>query len=152
MSEIFSLQWRIAVSWVSGYFIFYFFTPLIFMIYGPVVAGQFGLTFNMIRSLSTVSLSFITPKLPELSRLFAKEDFHNYNKNFLKYSLMSSVSSVILMTCLIIFILTLIELSIVEKNRFLSMYGLIMLCLIGVADIILNCLATYTRAQKIEAV
>ena len=60
MSEIFSLQWRIAVSWVSGYFIFYFFTPLIFMIYGPVVAGQFGLTFNMIRSLSTVSLSFIT--------------------------------------------------------------------------------------------
>ena len=25
-----------------------------------------------------------------------------------------------------------------------------MLCLIGVADIILNCLATYTRAQKIE--
>ena len=61
-------------SWVSGYFYIFIFTPLIFMIYGPVVAGQFGLTFNMIRSLSTVSLSFITPKLPELSRLFAKED------------------------------------------------------------------------------
>ena len=117
-----------------GFSIFYilFFTPLIFMIYGPVVAGQFGLTFNMIRSLSTVSLSFITPKLPELSRLFAKRRLSQLQQEFFK-----------IFTHVICLIRNLDDMfdhlhtyfdrvEYCGKNRFLSMYGLIMLCLIGV--------------------
>ena len=39
MKEIFPNQWKIALSWVSGYFIFHFFNPVLFA-EGPVVAGQ----------------------------------------------------------------------------------------------------------------
>ena len=42
--EIFPLQWKIALSWASGYFIFQAFNPIVFAFYGPVVAGEVGIS------------------------------------------------------------------------------------------------------------
>ena len=32
----FPFQWRIAVSWIAGYFSLYLFTPVTFGVYGPI--------------------------------------------------------------------------------------------------------------------
>jgi hypothetical protein len=46
--EILPFQWRIAVSWISGYFIFSLFTPVLFHYHGAVVAGQMGMTWSLV--------------------------------------------------------------------------------------------------------
>ena len=150
MQEIFSLQWRIALSWISGYFVFYFFTPVIFIIYGPVIAGQFGLCFNIVRSLSTISLSWVTPKLPELSKLFAEKKYNIFNANYFKYSFSSGFAAFLLLGCAFHFILFINYIDVDFANRFLSVPAMLILCLIGFADIILHNLALYTRAQRVE--
>lgn len=38
--EVFPMQWRLALSSISGYFVFSLFTPVIFKFHGPVLAGR----------------------------------------------------------------------------------------------------------------
>jgi len=46
--EIWQVQWRTAVSYLSGYFTYYIFTPILFHFHGPVVAGQFGMSWGRV--------------------------------------------------------------------------------------------------------
>jgi len=43
LKEIFPYQWRIAVSWLAGYFVFYLLSPITFYFYGAEEAGKIGL-------------------------------------------------------------------------------------------------------------
>jgi len=63
-TEIWPLQWRIAVSWASGYLIFQLFNPILFKNFGPKEAGRVGLALSICGSLVTLSLSWVTAKVP----------------------------------------------------------------------------------------
>ena len=54
-NEIWPMQWRIALSWVSGYFIFQLFTPVLFAYQGAVVAGQMGMSLSIATALNTLA-------------------------------------------------------------------------------------------------
>ena len=41
-TEIWPFQWRLAVSWLCGYFTFQLFNPILFAVRGPIEAGQMG--------------------------------------------------------------------------------------------------------------
>src|ERR1043166_6445087 len=47
--EIWPFQWRIAVSWMSGYFIFDIVNPIAFYYCGPVDAGRLGMSLQLVR-------------------------------------------------------------------------------------------------------
>ena len=66
-TDIFPLQWRIAVSWVSGYFIFQLFTPLIFARQGPAEAGRLGITLAIFNALSIMGMSWVNAKVPSMA-------------------------------------------------------------------------------------
>ncbi len=57
--EVFPLQWRIAVSWMSGFFAFYLFTPAIFYFEGPEAAGQMGITWVVASGISTLASTWV---------------------------------------------------------------------------------------------
>ena len=63
------MQWRIALSWVSGYFIFSLFTPIIFHYYGPVTAGQFGMTWSVIGMVAAIAGPWLYTKAPKFGML-----------------------------------------------------------------------------------
>ncbi len=44
--EVWPFQWKIAVSWFCGYFIFWLFNPVLFAYRGPVEAGQMGMSLS----------------------------------------------------------------------------------------------------------
>src|SRR5207245_2385725 len=44
--DVLPMQWRIALSWISGYFMFSLFTPVLFHYQGSLVAGQMGMTWS----------------------------------------------------------------------------------------------------------
>ena len=69
--EIWPFQWRIAVSWMSGYFVFDIINPIAFYFCGPVAAGRLGMSFQVVRMITNVSLTWIYTKAPPFGMLIA---------------------------------------------------------------------------------
>jgi hypothetical protein len=80
--EIWPLQWKIALSWFSGYFIFQIFTPILFHYHGATVAGEMGLTLSASNALLGVCLTWINANNPEFCRLIAIRDWYGLDKSF----------------------------------------------------------------------
>ena len=80
--EIFPYQWKIALSWVSGYFIFQLFNPVLFATEGAVVAGQMGMTLAALNGIQSLSLSWMTTKVPLYSGLIAQKNYHQLDTSF----------------------------------------------------------------------
>lgn len=74
-NEIFPYQWRIALSWISGYFIFQLFNPVLFATEGAIVAGQMGMTLHALNSIQSLSLSWMNTKIPVMSKLIALKEY-----------------------------------------------------------------------------
>ena len=84
MSEIFPMQWRIALSWISGYFIFQLFNPVLFATEGAVVACQMGMTLTALNAIQAFSISWLNTKVPLYSQLIAIKDYVQLDNIFNK--------------------------------------------------------------------
>jgi O-antigen/teichoic acid export membrane protein len=73
--ELLPMQWRIAVSWLSGYFTFSLFTPILFQYAGPVAAGQMGMTWSLVSVVSALSSAWVNPKMPRFGILIAQRKY-----------------------------------------------------------------------------
>lgn len=74
-NEMLPFQWRIAVSWLSGYFCFSLFTPALFRFRGPIPAGQMGMTWSMVSVLSAISATWVFAKAPHFGVLVARKEY-----------------------------------------------------------------------------
>lgn len=81
--QIWPFQWRMALSWMSGYLIFQLFTPILFQVRGPEEAGRFGLTFAVINGITAVCTSWITTKVPRFGSLIAIKNYVELDRVFL---------------------------------------------------------------------
>lgn len=73
--QVLPMQWRVAVSWASGYVAFSMFTPILFRFHGPVSAGRFGLTWVGVSAVGMLSMTWLSPRVPEMGMLIARQDF-----------------------------------------------------------------------------
>lgn len=80
--EIFPFQWRIALSWISGYFIFQLFNPVLFATEGAVVAGQMGMTLHALTAIQSLAMSWMNTKVPLYSNLIALKDYCKLDEVF----------------------------------------------------------------------
>lgn len=80
--EIFPYQWKIALSWISGYFIFQLFNPVLFATEGASVAGQMGMTLAVLGGIQSLSLSWMTTKVPLYSSLIAQRQYNQLDLVF----------------------------------------------------------------------
>lgn len=98
--EIFPYQWKIAVSWMSGYMIFNMFNPIVFAFAGPVAAGKMGMTLSLLNSIQSLTFSWISTKIPLMSGLVAKKEFDKLDNIFnktLKIVIVLTITGVILL-------------------------------------------------------
>jgi hypothetical protein len=68
------MQWRIAVSWLAGYFSFSLFVPALFWFQGPVPAGQMGMSWAIIAGVSGLAQTWIQVKSPRFAIAVAQND------------------------------------------------------------------------------
>jgi O-antigen/teichoic acid export membrane protein len=80
--EVMPMQWRIALSWISGYIVFSMFTPILFYYHGAVLAGQMGMTWTMVNILPSLSTAWISPKVPRFGMLIARKKYEELDKLF----------------------------------------------------------------------
>jgi hypothetical protein len=65
--EVLPFQWRLGVSWLSGY--------LVFHLAGPVDAGRLGMSLVAAQGVLTIGISVMRAKAPTLGRLIAAQDW-----------------------------------------------------------------------------
>lgn len=150
MKEIFPYQYKIALSWISGYLIFQLFNPVLFVTDGPVVAGQMGMTLTALNGVSSLSMSWISTKIPLMSSLIARRKFEELDRIFDKTVLQAFCVNSLLIGVFIggIYCLSIFQLPIVL--RFLPITPLSLLALVTVINQFVFSWATYLRCHKEE--
>lgn len=148
--EIFPLQWKIALSWASGYFIFQAFNPIVFAFYGPVVAGQVGMTLTILNAILSLVVSWTSTKIPLWSSLIAKKEYGELNNSVSNTVIKSSLVALLIIFGALVFISGLKYFDLSLEDRFLPLS----LCTIFFLSIpvnnIINIWATTLRCFKKE--
>lgn len=84
MKEVWSFQWKIAVSWMCGYFIFSIFNPLLFVLRGSVEAGQMGMSLSVAGALQTVAISWVNTKAAPFGAMVARKEYSRLDGIFFR--------------------------------------------------------------------
>lgn len=153
--EIFPFQWKIALSWISGYFIYQLFNPVLFATEGAIVAGQMGMTISVLSSIQSFSNSWIYTKVPLYSQLVAKKEFHNLDISFNTTNLQMSIVCIVLLLGFNIFVI-LLRVTGLEYNeqylaeRFLPIIPMILMSGAIFSNIWLTSWGIYLRSHKKE--
>jgi putative effector of murein hydrolase len=150
MKEVWPFQWRIAVSWLSGYFIFQIYNPILFAYRGAVVAGQMGMSLSMANGLQSLAVSWLTTKVAPFGSLIARKEFQQLDRVFFR-ALKQAVAVCVAIT--LTAWLTCLYLDIRNfkfAHRFLNPWLLAILFLSSVINIFVFGEAFYLRAHKQE--
>lgn len=148
--EIFPYQWRIALSWISGYFIFQLFNPVLFATDGPVVAGQMGMTLAALNGVNSLSMSWINTKIPLFSSLIAQRNFFSLNRIF-KKTLIQTVSVCIIGVLMLLSIVMCLRFYRVPiGDRFLPFLPTLLMGGALVVNQLVFAMAIYLRCHKKE--
>jgi hypothetical protein len=148
--DVLPMQWRLAVSGLFNYFIFNLVTPIMFAYHGSIVAGQMGMSLQLISAAVSLGSVFINTESPNFGVLIARCQIKELNliwKKALLKSLFFMLSLVIIIN-LLIYILSVLCFTFIQRVVPLSSF----LCLsIGSFSILLgHCFAVYLRAHLVE--
>ncbi len=148
-NNIMKLQWRYAISWASGYFIFNLIVPVLFKFEGADVAGKYGITFRVIIALIGISQAWVFTKIPSFNILVAQKRRKELNQ-FFKKSFVQSILIQIFFSIFLLFTFYILFDQGFYEDRFLSIKDIIILLLIQLPIQIVNYLAIYLRSHKEE--
>lgn len=82
IKETLPLQWRYAISWTSGYFIFQFMVPVAMFYAGAPTAGKLGLSLVIVRAVQSMASSWGATKIPQFNMYVAQKNRTNLDKLF----------------------------------------------------------------------
>jgi hypothetical protein len=147
-TEILPFQWRIAVSWISGYFLFQLFAPAIFKYHGAVEAGRIGLGITVFTSVVTVGISWVSAKVPEIGQLLAHGKRAEASQLYKKMAKISIAFVIVISPILVlgVYMLTYVEFSLV--TRLPSILALSFLAVAALGNVFISTAALFMRAHK----
>lgn len=153
--EIFPYQWKIALSWISGYFIFQLFNPILFATEGAVIAGQMGMTLAALNGIQALSMSWLNTKIPLYSRFIALKDYANLDLIFNRSLKQMSYVCLSLLLIMLGGVFGIRELHVsfghgLLGDRFLNYCPMILMMVPLFANQFTNSWATYLRCHKKE--
>jgi len=92
--ELWPLQWKFALSWLSGYLLYSLFTPVLFAFHGPELAGRMGMTAAAAAAISSAAFAVMATKVPRLAILAAERDYPAMDALFRRATVTSVLVSV----------------------------------------------------------
>ena len=87
--EVWPFQWRIAISYGCGFFIFQLFNPVLFAYWGPAEAGRMGMSLSLCNALASIAISWINTKSAPFGTLIAWRQFDELDRVFFRSALQS---------------------------------------------------------------
>jgi len=149
-NEIYPLQWRVALTWVSSFLVYQLFTPILFKYKGARVAGQMGMTLNVCMALFSLGISWMTTKAPILGVTVAKKNYAIMDRTF-SLSLRGAVLFVVPIG--VVLATGLVVLNQWDRNmadRMLDPVAFILILLATIMQLIFAFQSIYLRAFKVE--
>jgi hypothetical protein len=70
--EVWPFQWKVALSWLSSYFAYQVYNPILFKFQGAGVAGQMGMSLSVMNGIVGVASTWVQTRAPEMGALVAK--------------------------------------------------------------------------------
>jgi hypothetical protein len=147
--QIFSLLWRYALSWSSGYFIFQVYAPLAFQFHGPVEAGRVGLSVTLWMGVFAVSNAWLYAVTPRLNMFVSKRDWAGLDALF-RRNLIFSAATFVTGGLAVFALIHLLRGRYAIADRLSDPLSMLFLAIAWFLQIIVNGLATYLRAHKKE--
>ena len=148
--EVWPFQWRIAVSWFCGYFIFWLFNPVLFAYRGPVEAGQMGMSLSLTNALLNISVSWVSTKSAPFGTLIARKEYRQLDRTFFRAVSQSFAVSIAGGLTAWLGCLYLNWQHIRFAQRLLDPSSIAMLMLYMITNVIIFAEACYLRAHKQE--
>lgn len=148
--EVWPFQWRIALSWIGGYFVSQIMNPVLFIARGPVVAGQMGMSLSICSALVGVSFSWMSTKASPFGVLVAKRSWAKLDELFFR-TVRQSLS--VLVVCIVVVftgVVGLHHLYPLLAQRILSPIPFGLLLLASLTSHLVYCEALYLRSHKTE--
>ncbi len=148
--EVWPFQWRIAVSWLCGYFIYQLFNPVLFAYRGAVAAGQMGMSLSLANALQAVAISWLNTKAAPFGSLVAKRQYAELDHRFFR-TLWQSVA--VFAAGSVVIVLSVLYLNFRHlrfADRLLSPICIAGLLLTTVVNVVVFGEALYLRAHKQE--
>lgn len=148
--EILPLQWRIAVSWISGYFIFQAFTPLVFAHQGAVEAGRLGIALSIFTSISALGMSWVNASAPKMAQYISRRERAPLNTMFAIVLRSSVIFTFLASVAFLLLVQLLSHFHYAAVTRIASLPTLACLALVAVVNSFVAAAAVYMRAHKVE--
>jgi O-antigen/teichoic acid export membrane protein len=151
-SDIWPLQWRMAVSWICGYATVPLFVPILMgsRAWGPVEAGKMALSISVAGKIADVSMAWMNTKSAPFGRLVALREYRELDHRFFRSLLQSSTIGLLGAASVWALALLLMESGSPYATRFLPPMGLALLLFGYVANTVVSSMAIYLRAHKQE--
>lgn len=149
LKETLPLQWRYAISWASGYFIFQFIVPIAMFYVGAENAGKLGMSLVIVRNIQLMAGSWAGTKVPQLNIYVAQKKRQKLDGLFQTFqwqSLLVYTLGSMALILLIVFIFPIINWDV----RILSLGENIILIITEGLNLIIFNWAYYLRSHKQE--
>ena len=82
--EVWPFQWRIAVSYACGFFIFQLFNPILFRYWGPAAAGRMGMSLNLSNAIASIAIAWINTKAAPFGAMIARRQYDVLDRVFFR--------------------------------------------------------------------
>lgn len=150
LREVWPFQWRIAISWLCGYFIYQLFNPVLFAYRGAVAAGQMGMSLSLANALQAIAISWINTKAAPFGAMVARRQYSDLDSVFFR-ALKQSVAVFFAGALLIVAADCCLHLRQIRfSNRLLSPICLAGLLISTALNVVVFAEALYLRAHKQE--
>ena len=144
--ELWPLQWKFALSWLSGYLLYSLFTPVLFAFHGPELAGRMGMTAAAATAISSAAFAVMATKVPRLAILAAERDYPAMDALFRR----ATVSSVLVSASGAALFLSFLGLARELASRFLPTLETSVFLSALVLQQVRFAMGSYLRAHKAE--
>jgi hypothetical protein len=151
MQDIFPLQWRVAISSISGYFIFQIADLFAFKYQGPVLSGQLGFTMSLVNGIVIVSSVWTSSRSPMYANLVANSKISDLQTLFKRTIFSSIITFLFLGIAFFVFKLLFIDYyKLVFVGRLLNNFDTLLILLYSMCNVIIFSFAAYCRSNKEE--
>lgn len=148
--DVLPLQWRIALSWASGYLIFNLFTPMVFAHHGAVEAGRLGMALTVFTAISTIGMSWVNAKAPNFTAHIARGERRELNSLFKALFIRSTLAIAFTSTGFVLVAWYLTQIGMPLMTRIAPPSVLAVLAVVTTVNSMIFAMAIYVRAHLEE--
>jgi O-antigen/teichoic acid export membrane protein len=148
--EVWSFQWRIAITWLCSYFTLQVLTPVLFASRGPVEAGRLGMSLSISAYTWNLVYAWMSTKATPFGQLIAKKDYAALDHLFFHTLRVSLGILGVIVTMCMAGLVAIQRLFPNLASRMVSPQLFVLLLITAVSTLVVQSEAIYLRAHKEE--